>query len=63
MVPSPHGTGRRIELEQIWRRRVNKAMREYQKNSSEETRAKLQDVLRIFTEFVLEGKTPPEDAA
>jgi hypothetical protein len=60
MASSPAIGPRRIALEEVWQLRVNEARRNYEKQPTLVTRAKLQRALYFLGELLLRGKLPPE---
>jgi len=60
MASSPAYGPRRIALEESWQFRVNEARRNYEKQPTLITRAKLQRALYFLGELFLRGKLPPE---
>ena len=59
-MPSRLRTSRQIILERTWQDRVEEARRDLLSHPTDEARAKLQHLLRIFAELVEHGKVPTE---
>jgi len=49
---------RQVVLEEVWRRRLEQAQHNHEQEHTAETHIELHRVLRIFTDFVMYGKSP-----